>query len=61
MQSASVHHDGSGSSLGSAQVIYSNRASALKAKQQYDGVHLDRRPMRINFGGGISKYDYGVG
>jgi len=51
MESASVHFDISGCSLGSAQVIYTNRAAAMKAKDQYDGVHLDRRPMRISIEG----------
>jgi len=59
MDSACIHFDSNGCSLGSAQVIYTNRAAAIKAKQQYDGVHLDRRPMKISldgsggFGGGL--------
>jgi len=47
LMSASVHFDSSGTSLGSAQVYYSKWASAVRAKQQYNGVHLDRRPMRV--------------
>jgi len=47
MTSASIHYDSSGCSLGSAQIMYTNRASAIRAKQQYNGVHLDGRPMNI--------------
>jgi len=47
MQSASIHFDSSGCSLGSAQILYSNKACAIRAKQQYNGVHLDGRPMNI--------------
>ena len=51
LMSASVHFDSSGTSLGSAQVYYSKWASAVRAKQQYNGVHLDRRPMRVSIEG----------
>jgi len=51
MTSASIHYDSSGCSLGSAQVMYTNRASATRAKQQYNGVHLDGRPMNISMEG----------
>jgi len=47
MQTASIHYDSSGCSLGSAQILYTNRACATRAKQQYNGVHLDGRPMNI--------------
>lgn len=51
MTSAAVHFDSSGVSLGSAQVIYKDRTSANRAKQQYNGVHLDGRPMNISIDG----------
>jgi len=51
LMSASVHFDSNGTSLGSAQVYYSKWASAVRAKQQYNGVHLDRRPMRVSIEG----------
>jgi len=61
MESSCIHYDNSGCSLGSAQVIYSNRNAAQKAKQQYNGVHLDRRPMRITIEGDSGSGMFGGG
>lgn len=53
MKSATIHYNRNGKSLGTANVTFAKRQDAMKAMMQYNGVHLDGRPMKVSMEGGV--------
>jgi len=51
IKGAGVHYDSSGRSIGTAHVNFTLLGSAQRAQNQYNGVKLDGRPMKITIEG----------
>jgi THO complex subunit 4 len=64
MRKYCVNFAASGQSLGTAEVVYANRASAVKALRKYNNVPLDGRPMKLEVSGGdkpVQRSSLGIG
>ena len=51
MRKATILYDRSGRSTGQAEIEFTRASDAERAKEQYNGVPLDGRPMRIEIPG----------
>merc|ERR550532_2798847 len=50
-----INFSAGGRSVGTAEIVYKNRISAVKAMQKYNGVTLDGRPMKLEVLGGTGQ------
>jgi THO complex subunit 4 len=55
-----VNFAATGQSLGTAEVLFANRASAINAVKKYNNVPLDGRPMKLEVAGGVVPQRMGV-